>query len=310
MGIVKVWYFAVLTLLSTQLLNCLPHRRSRRMVNGEDAKLVDWYFTVLLVKEVDDHPLYCGGVLIKNDWILTAAHCVNGVVDSPQLLSVRIGSTKRSLLKEYTKFQYEVSKIYIHSAYNDEQIPSDDIALIKLKYPIVSNRYNFVRPIEIALWRFKGSERHSMHCQAAGWGKTKSFSSIQEMNDTKHEPSLSLQKIDVPLLGRNHCISEFDKENGTTMLSNKNLFWDKMMCGGSSNPNIGTPCLYDSGSPLVCEDIYGNRQLYGIAIAIHGPEINERPCTPGKQISVFLRVPHYAKWIIKTTKDAHEIDEK
>ena len=73
----------------------------------------------------------------------------------------------------------------------------------------------------------------------------------------------------------------------------------------------GTPCLYDSGSPLVCEDMYGNRQLYGIAIAIHGPEINERPCTPGKQISVFIRVPYYAKWIIKTIKNANNgMDEK
>ena len=64
------------------------------------------------------------------------------------------------------------------------------------------------------------------------------------MNDTKHGPSLFLQKIDVPMLGRKHCISEFDKANGTTMLSDKNLFWDKMICGGSSNPTIGNYRLY------------------------------------------------------------------
>lgn len=68
----------------------------------------------------------------------------------------------------------------------------------------------------------------------------------------------------------------------------------------------GTPCLYDSGSPLICRDSSGRKKLYGIVIAIHGPNIKTMPCTPGKQVSVFLRISHYTGWIQMTINEAEE----
>ena len=61
-----------------------------------------------------------------------------------------------------------MKKVHLYPGYKDDEIPSDDIALLQLKYPVISNRYNFVRPISIAPWRFLKKHRFSKHCQTAG----------------------------------------------------------------------------------------------------------------------------------------------
>ena len=87
------------------------------------------------------------------------------------------GSTKRSLLETYKKFQYQVKKVYLYPGYKDDGIPNDDIALLQLKYPVISNKYNFVRPLSIAPWRFTNKDRHTSRCQTAGkvWKRSQEF---------------------------------------------------------------------------------------------------------------------------------------
>ena len=82
-------------------------------------------------------------------------------------------------------------------------------------------------------------------CLKSGWGKEKSFESVEKMYDPKIRPSPVLKKIDVPILSRSRCISEFNTKNGT-LLKDKQLFWDRMMCGGSSSPVLGKQLIFTS----------------------------------------------------------------
>ena len=48
-------------------------RRSRRVVGGRESLAGSWPWQVALL--LNKTKLWCGGSLIKNGWIITAAHC-------------------------------------------------------------------------------------------------------------------------------------------------------------------------------------------------------------------------------------------
>ena len=50
--------------------------KSGYIINGEDARIIDWPFIVSVQNLGSGH--FCGGVLYESDEVLTAAHCVEG----------------------------------------------------------------------------------------------------------------------------------------------------------------------------------------------------------------------------------------
>ena len=98
-----------------------------RIVGGETAAAATWGWAVSLA--INKNSL-CGGSIISSSWIITAAHCANGV--TPSKITVYAGSAK-----PWAGSQTRVaSQIIVHPSYNSDT-KENDIALVQLATPLL-----------------------------------------------------------------------------------------------------------------------------------------------------------------------------
>lgn len=106
----------------------------------------------------------CGGAIISEYYVLTAAHCVNTLSSSyVSLLLVRVGSTYRSS----GGILYSLSAFTYHSGF-DSSTYVNDIALLTLKTPLEFGAT--IQPIELPSTSYTLADETLL--TVTGWGTT------------------------------------------------------------------------------------------------------------------------------------------
>ncbi|XP_020299083.1 chymotrypsin-1-like, partial [Pseudomyrmex gracilis] len=132
---------------------------SPRIVGGKDAPIGKYPHSVALKYY---GRFSCGGSIINERYVLTAAHCVNTYGEDLKGLTVHAGTI---YLNEKGDV-YKVKKVLWHPDY-DSYTFNNDIGLVKVKKEIAFN--DLVQPVPIARHDFVLED---LPCVLSGWGST------------------------------------------------------------------------------------------------------------------------------------------
>ncbi|XP_026101456.1 mast cell protease 1A-like isoform X1 [Carassius auratus] len=217
------------------------------IVNGTEAKPHSRPYMVSL--QIDKKHV-CGGFLISDEFVLTAAHCWKGY---PEILTVMVGA--HDLKNSKDSYRVEV-KSYIPHQYCPFCSHWNDIMLLRLQEKVKPN--NYVNWISLPK---EGDVSGDTLCSVAGWGRLL----------TKGTLSSRLMEANTTTINHEEC----QRKWGSMYFQAS-----QMICAHGN----GGSCLGDSGGPLVC----GNTAV-GVTsfVYIKGCNSPERPNVYTK-ISAYL----------------------
>ncbi|EHB18416.1 Transmembrane protease, serine 11D [Heterocephalus glaber] len=233
---------------------------AERVIGGTQAEEGDWPWQVSLQVNGAHH---CGGILISNLWVLTAAHCFRSY-SNPQQWTATFGVSTRS-----PRLRVRVRTISIHNNYTPAT-HENDIAAVQLERAVT-----FTRDIHrVCLPAATQSVTPSSTAYVTGWG------SLTYGGNTVTQ----LQQGQVRLISTNECNASASY-NGAILPG--------MLCAGLLTGAVDA-CQGDSGGPLVQED--SRRLWFLVGIVSWGYQCGV-PNMPG----VYTQVTAYRDWIRQET---------
>ncbi|XP_035788749.1 chymotrypsin-2-like [Anopheles albimanus] len=218
-----------------------PIRHQNRVVGGQDADEASAPYQVSL--QLPDSGHFCGGSILNEHWILTAAHCLKEK-DAADL-EVLAGTNS---LREGGQ-RYRVDRLYSHSRYNRPQF-HNDIALLHLAAPIqFSSKIQSIEYSEHAL-------PANVTVRLTGWGLLDVWGPM---------PTL-LQTIDLRTLTNTECKKRVQLNPHNVDIGH--------VCTLTIQGEGA--CNGDSGGPLVLEDKLVGVVNFGIPCATGVPDMFAR----------------------------------
>ncbi|KAH8325996.1 hypothetical protein KR067_012127, partial [Drosophila pandora] len=220
----KMFLKSVSLLIAVSLISANEiHQPEGRIVGGKFVPIEDVPWQVAFL---ENNQFHCGGSILNELIILTAAHCVYHIVSSngktKQNLTIRAGSS----LKNYGGQLVNVSKIILHEKYNHTTVVND-IAIFQLEEPLDTTN-PAIQPIELA----EESPKPGTNVLVSGWGSmtNKPFTFYPEI----------LLGVNLTIVDTVSCRKSYIEGNYT--------FPETVVCAHQCGKGH---CYGDSGGPLV-----------------------------------------------------------
>ncbi|XP_037092372.1 transmembrane protease serine 9-like isoform X4 [Pollicipes pollicipes] len=237
-----------------------------RIVGGQEATPGEFPWIAGIFK---GRRQFCGGSLIDETHILTAAHCVAHMTSyDVRRLVVRLGDHDISTPDERSHEEYQVARIIRHKGFSDQTLHTD-IALLTLTEPVKYRDH--IRPVCMA----EGSNNYTGNLvTVAGWGT---------LSEAGRQPD-KLQKVDLKVWKNAECAASYGSSAPGGIISS-------MLCASRDGKDS---CSGDSGGPLM---IVEGGLVYQVGVVSWGIGC-AKPEYPG----VYTRVTSLRDWIERNRK--------
>ncbi|XP_041938169.1 serine protease 33 [Alosa sapidissima] len=269
---ILVLYWAVLSsigILTCTAQNCGQQQLQNRIVGGFDAEEGAWPWQVDIQIRGTGH--VCGGTIIAEEWVLSAAHCF----PDPNDVSSYTIYAGRHQLNGWNPFEssHRIRRVVIPPEYSDPQ-EGDDIALVQLDTGVIfSDR---IQPI--CLPNDDTFFDPGTRCTITGWGNIRDGVTLQGVG--------TLQQVIVPIISQSSCQSMYNINSNPN--DPVNIMSD-MICAGYQEGGKDS-CQGDSGGPLVCPMVNGAWVQVGIVSFGLG-------CAQANRPGVYSKVSSFNRFI-------------
>lgn len=293
-------------LLASQLL--AAQEAQPKIIGGEDANS-QWHTLVALIQKPlkeqaaaggAQYPVFqaqfCGGTLLSENWVMTAAHCVESGTTSgnPANLEVLVG-THSLAGSPNSELLLQVQSIHRHPGYN-ASTSRNDIALLRLAEPAnpsLSDQASAVLALPETDTELEDAESYDEILTALGWGVV----SYNTPDRTGPVYALDLQEVNLDFVTNENCQDLY-----TANAPGQDPIFSTMICAyepdfdDGEDPFGEDSCQADSGGPLFLNGSGPRDDNPQFGITSFGYECGDFTL-PG----VYTRVSQFLGWIEQVT---------